>query len=369
MIRKIRVLIVDDSVVIRRLLSETLSEDREIEVAGVAANGKIALAKVPQVSPDIITLDMEMPEMDGISTLVELRKLYPKIPVVMFSTLTQRGAEATFDALSKGASDYVTKPANIGSVGEAIQNVRNDLLPKLKALCPQRAAASASVSATRTAPERIPRQRRDVENGKVAILAVGVSTGGPNALLTVLQQLPASFPVPIVIVQHMPPVFTTHLAHRLDRACEISVCEANAGDTLRPGAAWIAPGGYHMAIRRERTAVKIELNDDPPENSCRPAVDVLFRSVSEIYGSGVLATVMTGMGRDGLLGCRTIRDFGGRIIAQDEATSVVWGMPGAVAEARLADRILPIDAIADEWVLQTSEQKIHHELTGARRSP
>lgn len=368
MTQKIRVLVVDDSLVIRRLLSETLSEDHDIEIAGVAANGKIALAKVPQVSPDIITLDMEMPEMDGTATLVELRKLYPRIPVVMFSTLTQRGAEATFDALALGASDYVTKPANVGSVSEAIQNVRNELLPKLKALCPQYAAGIRSVPPVRRAsPKLTPPQRRGLNSGGVEILAVGVSTGGPNALLHVLQQLPAAFPVPIVIVQHMPPLFTKHLAHRLNQASQVSVCEALVGDTLRPGVAWIAPGGHHMAVRREGAAVKIELNKDPCENSCRPAVDVLFRSVSEIYGPNVLATVMTGMGRDGFLGCRTIRDFGGRIIAQDEATSVVWGMPGAVAGAGLADRVLPLDAIADEWVLQTSQQRLPNVLTGARQ--
>ena len=359
--QKIRVLVVDDSIVIRRMLSEALSEDPIIEIAGVAANGKIALAKVPQVSPDIITLDMEMPEMDGLTTLVELQRLYPKIPVIMFSTLTQRGAEATFDALAKGAADYVTKPANVGSVGAAINNVRNELLPKLKALCLKRSVATPRGRSVRR-PEPDPRATRVTGRNRTRahVLAIGASTGGPNALLHVLRHIPQDFSVPIVIAQHMPPMFTKFLADRLSQACPISVSEATDGDSLFPGGAWIAPGGHHMTVRRERASVKIALSDDPPENSCRPAVDVLFRSVGEVYGPNVLATVLTGMGRDGLLGCRVIHDLGGHIIAQDEATSVVWGMPRAVSEEGLADQVLPLDAISDEWCLQLSEQNIRH---------
>lgn len=374
MTRKIRVLIVDDSTVIRRLLSETLAEDHDIEIAGTAANGKIALAKIPQINPDVVTLDMEMPEMDGIATLVELKKLYPKIPVIMFSTLTQRGAHATFDALAKGACDYVTKPANVGSVGEAIENVRRELTPKLKAFCtwftetttPPVKSKRHSETLHRSTTQLAPPTLRAAKLSRVDILAIGASTGGPNALATALQQLPADFPIPIVIVQHMPPMFTTYMAQRLDQACQISVTEAVAGDTLRPGAAWIAPGGYHMTLHRDRTAVRIELNEEPPENSCRPAVDVLFRSVSEIYGPHTMASVMTGMGRDGLLGCQAIKAHGGRVIAQDEATSVVWGMPKAVIEAKLADQVVPLDAMAEQWILQTSEIQKRHVLTRTR---
>ncbi len=368
MTRKIRVLIVDDSTVIRRLLSDTLTMDRDIEIAGSAANGKIALAKIPQVNPDVITLDMEMPEMDGISTLVEIRKLYPKLPVIMFSTLTERGAHATFDALAKGANDYVTKPANVGSVAEAINNVQTDLTPKVKALCEWYAKLNTTEVYQRQSVRNNPRATRDLRLGPVRIdvVAIGVSTGGPNALATVLPQLSADFPVPIVIVQHMPPIFTKHLADRLDQACQIKVKEAEAGETLRPGTALVAPGGMHMIVHRKGTSVTVGLNQDPLENFCRPAVDVLFRSVTEVFGARTLATVLTGMGRDGLLGCEQIRDCGGTVIAQDEATSVVWGMPGVVSQANLADRVLPLNLIAGELIQRTMRNKRQHEEAGER---
>lgn len=353
--RKIRVLVVDDSTVIRRLLSDSLSSDLDLEVAGTAANGKIALAKIPQVNPDVITLDMEMPEMDGITTLVEIRKLYPKLPVIMFSTLTQRGAEATLDALSKGATDYVTKPANVGSVMAAMQNVRDELVPKIKAFCPWFAKCQPSTQTRSPAFQAKQGDARKAPNGptRIDIVAIGSSTGGPNALQIVLSRIPADFPVPIVVVQHMPPVFTKHLAERLNQLATLNVVEAKRGDALLPGGVWIAPGDHHMTLRRDATAMRIDLNQAIPENSCRPAVDVLFRSVSDLFGANVLSVVLTGMGRDGARGCEAIRNAGGKVIAQDEATSVVWGMPGAVARAGLADKILPLDKIADEIVRQS----------------
>lgn len=293
MTRKIRVLIVDDSTVIRRLLSDALSEDSDIEIAGSAANGKIALAKIPLVSPDVITLDMEMPVMDGIATLVEIRKIYPDLPVVMFSTLTERGAHATFDALSKGASDYVTKPANVGSVTEAIQSVHRNLTPKVKALCSWYAKSHRLELVTGDHAKALPARRRSDSPPRIDVLAIGVSTGGPNALANVLPSLPADFPVPIVIVQHMPPIFTKHLADRLDQACRIEVREAKAGDILTPGTALIAPGGAHMSVCRSGTNVVVRLTQDPPENFCRPAVDVLFRALDDVFGAHVLATVLT----------------------------------------------------------------------------
>ena len=367
MARKIRVLIVDDSTVIRRLLSDTLSEDRDIEIAGTAANGKIALAKLPQVSPDVITLDMEMPEMDGITTLVEVRKQYPNVPIIMFSTLTERGAHATFDALAKGATDYVTKPANVGSVSDAIQNVRTELIPKIKEFCGWYSAAKPRPATLAPAKPRAAVPITPTHRPKrIDVLAIGVSTGGPNALAAVLPKFPASFPVPIVIVQHMPPIFTKHLADRLDQSCEISVREAAQGDKLKAGEALVAPGGFHMVVRREQNSVLVDLNEDPPENSCRPAVDVLFRSVADLFGPNTLATVLTGMGRDGMLGCEVIRGVGGTIFAQDEETSVVWGMPGAVAEADLADRILPLDDIANEISFVASHGRQQRLLAGAR---
>lgn len=354
--RKIRVLVVDDSTVIRRLLSDSLSNDVELEVAGTAANGKIALAKIPQINPDVITLDMEMPEMDGITTLVEIRKLYPKLPVIMFSTLTQRGAEATLDALSKGANDYVTKPANVGSVTAAMQNVRNELAPKIKAFCPWfKRSTSVAVARPAYRPQVANQNKVVGKLNRIDVVAIGSSTGGPNALQVVLSRIPEDFPVPIVIVQHMPPIFTKHLANRLDQLCPLRVVEAQRGELVAPGGVWVAPGDFHMLLRRDGTDVRIDLNQGTPENSCRPAVDVLFRSVADVFGGNVLSVVLTGMGQDGARGSDAVRNLGGRIIAQDETTSVVWGMPGAVVQAGLADHILPLDRIADEIVRETTQ--------------
>jgi len=344
--RKIRVLVVDDSVVIRRLLTDALGQDPSIEVIGTAPNGKIALAKLPQLSPDLITLDIEMPEMDGLATLAPLRQQYPKLPVIMFSTLTERGACATLDALSLGATDYVTKPANVGSVTAAMQTVKDQLLPKIKALCPFGAdfgPAPAAARAVRPTSAVVAARpcRRDV-------VVIGSSTGGPQALTTVLAKLPVGFPVPILIVQHMPPVFTKQLAARLDQNCALEVAEASGGESLRPGLVLIAPGDHHLELRRSGVDVITVLHQGPAENSCRPAVDVLFRSAAEVYGAGCLAAVLTGMGQDGRLGAERIVQAGGAVVAQDEKTSVVWGMPRAVAEAGLAGRVLPLESIAQE---------------------
>lgn len=338
--RKIRVLIVDDSTVLRRLLTDALAADPALEVVGTASNGRIALAKLSQVNPDIVTLDMEMPEMDGLETLVELRKTYPRLPVIMFSTLTSRGAAATFDALARGASDYVTKPANVGGVSEAQQNVRQQLIPKIKGFCPWHCDSATTQPAARPRLSAVAKPRP--RNARIELVVLGVSTGGPNALASLVPQLPASLPVPLLIVQHMPPIFTRHLAERLNAASSLNVVEAQAGDVLRPGGIWIAPGDYHLTVRRAGTNLTLATNQDPPENSCRPAVDVLFRSAAEVCGSGLLGVVLTGMGQDGMRGSEVIRDAGGRVLAQDEATSVVWGMPGAVVQAGLADEILPL---------------------------
>jgi two-component system chemotaxis response regulator CheB len=347
---KIRVLVVDDSTVIRRLLANALSGEPDIEVVGSAPNGRLALAKIPQLNPDIVTLDIEMPELDGLATLPLLRKTYPKLPVIMFSTLTEKGAVATLNALSLGASDYVTKPANIGSVTAGIQKVKSDLIPKIKALCwradapaPRRAPTPAKAGAA--APLRAVGPR-----AAMGVLAIGVSTGGPNALMEIFKLLPGDFPVPIVIVQHMPPIFTKYLAERLNAVGKLRVVEARAGEVLRPGCAWLAPGDFHLALTRSTAGSLTKLHQGPPENSCRPAVDVLFRSVAEIYGPAALGLVLTGMGYDGLRGAEAIRHAGGHILAQDEASSVVWGMPGAVAQAGLANEVLPLDEIAHRLI-------------------
>jgi two-component system chemotaxis response regulator CheB len=344
---KTRILIVDDSVVVRRLLSEALSTDPELEIAGTASNGKIALAKIPQVNPDLITLDIEMPELNGLETLAGIRKISARLPVIMFSTLTDQGAAATMEALTLGANDYVTKPSNVGNINLAIQRIREELIPKIKALC-----AKSSPSLTRreglpSFPSAVFRNRAS-QPGNVEALVIGVSTGGPNALAEFMPQLPAGFPVPVLIVQHMPPMFTKALADRLSSICSIPVREAVAGELLQPAKAWVAPGNYHLALKREVAGVRVLLHQGPPENSCRPAVDVLFRSAAEVYGPAVLGVVLTGMGQDGLRGSQAIVETGGQVMAQDEASSVVWGMPGAVAKAGLASQILPLNQIGRE---------------------
>lgn len=363
--KKIRVLIVDDSTVIRRILTEALASDPSIEIAGTAANGRIALAKLTQINPDAVTLDMEMPELDGLATLTELRKTHPKLPVIMFSTLTQKGAIATLNALSQGASDYVTKPANVGGVTAAIQGVKNELIPKIKALCQIPASVGTAPAAIRPVLSSVANLRGtlDLRLQRFEIISIGVSTGGPNALTEIFRQLPANMPVPIVIVQHMPPVFTKYLAERLNAVSPVEVVEAKAGDVLSPGKAWLAPGNFHMNLSRIDGRTTIQLHQGPPENSCRPAADVLFRSVAEAYGPHALGVVLTGMGQDGLRGCAAICAAGGKVIAQDETSSVVWGMPGAVVGAGLADAILPLPRIAAEMTRLAQQRRIKLEST------
>jgi two-component system chemotaxis response regulator CheB len=344
--RSISVLVVDDSVVVRRLVSDVLAGDPAIEVVGTAANGKIALAKIPQLNPDVVTLDVEMPIMDGLETLKHLRGLYPKLPVIMFSTLTERGASATLDALERGASDYVTKPANVGSISASMDAVRAQLIPKIKALCPRgytAPAVSAPPATTRPVTSRPPEQG---PAARIDIVVVGVSTGGPDALTLVISALPKDVPVPIVIVQHMPPVFTALFAQRLDTKSKLAVSEAQAGNRLEPGKVLIAPGNYHLRLRPDKFGVVTQLDQGTPENFCRPAVDVLFRSAAETFGNAVLGVVLTGMGSDGAKGSARIVEAGGSVIVQNAATSVVWGMPGAVVNAGLASDVLPLSDIA-----------------------
>jgi two-component system chemotaxis response regulator CheB len=342
--QKIRVLVVDDSTVMRRLLSDALASDPELEIVGTAPNGRIALEKLPQLNPDVVTLDIEMPVMSGLDVLPELRKNYPKLPVIMFSTLTQKGAINTLNALSLGASDYVTKPSNVGSVVAGMAAIREQLIPKIKALCLARRPYISPMRCRQATP--FPGYRSPAR--KLSLVAIGVSTGGPNALTSLLQQLPADFPEPIVIVQHMPPVFTRYLAERLNAVSPLRVFEAKGGELLGPGVVCVAPGDFHLAISRTSHGLVTRLHQSPPENSCRPAVDVLFRSVAEVAGAESLGLVLTGMGQDGLRGCEAIRQAGGRVLAQDAASSVVWGMPGAVFNAGLAEKLLPLDEIPYE---------------------
>jgi two-component system chemotaxis response regulator CheB len=375
----ISVLVVDDSVVVRRLIVDALGGAENIEVVGTASNGLLAQAKIDQLKPDVITMDIEMPQMDGIAAVRELRKRHKSVPVIMFSTLSASGASATLEALSAGATDYVTKPSNVGSVTESIAAVREQLVPKIHALAGRRRAGGAPPAAparpgpatTRPGPAAAPPRAgfpptgppgrpgaappagpagrppaRRTPGGRIDILAIGSSTGGPDALTKVLTGLPSDLPVPIVITQHMPPVFTRMFAERLDRSTPLRVFEAADGMELAAGSAYVAPGDFHMVLHRRGTSTLIQLSSAPQENSCRPAVDVMFRSVAALYGASAYATVLTGMGQDGRNGAKVLRDAGAEVLAQDEATSVVWGMPGAVVGAGLADEVLPLERIA-----------------------
>jgi len=349
----IRVLIVDDSAVIRKLLTDTLSADHEIEIVGTAADGRIALSKIEQLKPDVVTLDVEMPVMNGLETLKELRKSYLRLPIIMFSTLTERGAAATLDALSLGASDYVTKPTNTGSIEAGVAAVRSELIPKIKALC-RRTNVNFQPLPSAEPPVQVARRTKQ----PIEIVAIGTSTGGPNALAEVLPRLPKDLPVPIVIVQHMPPVFTRFLAERLTNLSQIAIAEGRAGADLFPGQAWIAPGDFHMTVTRRALRGRVDLNQAPPEHSCRPAVDVLFRSVASAYRANALAVVMTGMGSDGVLGAKEIREAGGEVLIQDEATAVVWGMPGLVYAAGQADGVYPLDQLATQITRRVMQSRI-----------
>lgn len=371
---RIRILVVDDSVVVRRMLSDSLSADPELEVVGSAANGNIALARIPQLNPDLVILDVEMPELDGLETLKRIRQTHLSLPVIMFSTLTQRGAAATLDALSLGANDYVTKPANVGGVQQALGHIRTELIPKVKIF--GRKATDRDIVTARRMVTPAPSGSKNMAvlrrptPGRVEVVAIGISTGGPNALSELFPTFPSDFSVPIVVVQHMPPVFTKLLADRLEAKSNIQVEEGSPGQAVEAGHAFIAPGDYHMIVQKEVRAVRIRTNQEPPENSCRPAVDVLFRSVAETYGAGVLGVVMTGMGQDGLRGCEHIRKAGGRVIVQDEATSVVWGMPGYVASAGLADQVLPLNELGSEIVRKVrAGQTLAASLSALSRQP
>lgn len=348
-------LVVDDSVVIRRLVSQVLTEDSVLDVVGSASNGSIAMQRIPQVNPDVITLDIEMPVMDGMETLRQIRKQYPHVYVIMFSTLTERGASATLDALLLGADDYVTKPSDAGSLDSSMVRLREELIPKIKQffqikdtpIAPESTTAKRSVT-----PPHAPEFKGRISVTERKVVAIGISTGGPNALGEIIPMFPANFPLPILIVQHMPPVFTHLLADRLQAKSRIRVSEASEQTPVEPGTVLIAPGNYHMRLARTGSQVRVKLDQGVPENSCRPAVDVLFRSVCEVYGGNVVAAILTGMGHDGMRGVAQLKEEGAYVIAQNESSSVVWGMPGAVVSAGLADAVLDLKAVVPEILKQ-----------------
>jgi two-component system, chemotaxis family, protein-glutamate methylesterase/glutaminase len=371
----VRVLIVDDSAVMRSLLRSVVSTDPRIEIAATASDGAAALRLLDSVAPDIVLLDVEMPVMDGLSTLKALKARNRRLPVIMCSALTQRGGKVTIEALASGASDCVCKPSGAPSREAAVRTLALDLVPKILALTASRALAgvpSSPIQSQATAafaphpvasnaprtlfPQDLPPAAASpfpASNTPPSVLLIGVSTGGPAALDLLLPAMPATFPLPILIVQHMPELFTRLLAERLNERCPLAVSEAVHGQPVRPRNIYIARGNYHMEVTGSSVespgfAPMLRLTQDPPENHCRPAVDVLFRSAVSLYGARILGVILTGMGSDGLIGSRLIRQHGGTIFAQDEATSAVWGMPGAVAQAGVAQRILSIQTIAAE---------------------
>ncbi len=370
---KPRILVVDDAVVVRRIVTSVLGDEPDLEVVGTAPNGRIALQKVEQLNPDLVTLDIEMPVMDGLETLKALRKSYPRLPVIMFSTLTERGAAVTMEALMHGANEYVTKPANVGSVTEAMERIREELVPKIQALTglaprPTRSRHTsghtpqpAPTPRPATGPDprartRVPqRAGRGAPQLPVQAVVIGISTGGPNALAVLVPALPRDLGVPVLIVQHMPPMFTRLLAERLDSTSPLSVREAGHDESVEAGHVLLAPGGRHLEVHRQGTRVYTALTDGPLENSCRPSADVLFRTAARAYAGGTLGVIMTGMGADGRRGTEHVRDVGGHVLAQDEATSVVWGMPGAAVQAGTVDAVLPLPDLA-----RAIAERVHH---------
>jgi two-component system chemotaxis response regulator CheB len=367
--RPLRILAADDSAVMRSAFwklfllhtEKRLSDLPRMELCGVARDGVECLEQVKQLSPDVLILDLEMPKLNGLEVLDRLRAERPELPVIMCSAYTEHGARSTLEALAHGASDYVMKPAGQRDFDSAMLSLSQQLLPRIAALAKgtrrregKETGAAAyedqqGVSAGRVA-EKVP--------STIEIVVIGLSTGGPAALEQLLPRLPKDFPVPVLIVQHMPRLFTCALAERLDRCCSLRVEQAYDNATIRPGTVWLAPGDAHMEVAPRRAMAgdgdpsagarssRVRLHQDEPLNHCRPSVDYLFFSAARMYGAGTLAVVMTGMGADGLNGARAVYEGGGVVMAQDEATSAVWGMPGRVSQAGFASATLPLWGIA-----------------------
>ena len=347
---QIRVLIVDDSALYRKAISSVLSESNEIEVVGIAHNGEIALDRIEQLSPDLVTLDLQMPGIDGYGVLREIKRRGLCVSSIVLSAFSKEGARSTTKALEAGAFDFVLKP-DCSDPTESKDQLRQELVPKvlaLKELRDKRVKRQASSSTSVVEEGKLQSNPTSLRGKKPSIVAIGISTGGPAALAKVIPQLPNNFPVPIVIVQHMPPVFTASLAEELNRSSALNVVEGSDGLQLAPGMVVIAPGGKQMKLEKTLTETRVIVNDDPPERNCRPSVDYLFRSLADSYGQDCLTIVMTGMGNDGLLGCRLLKRRGAFIMAQDEDSSVVYGMPKQIVENNLADLVCSLDRLPYE---------------------
>ncbi|HWB12068.1 MAG TPA: chemotaxis response regulator protein-glutamate methylesterase [Pirellulales bacterium] len=356
----IRILVVDDSALYRQLVRNVLRDVPGVEVVGAAGSGQEALDQIELLAPDLITLDVNMPGINGIEVLRQLRKRSCATKAIMLSGFTAQGAQVTTDALLEGAFDFILKPAGanaeanrtalLAALSEKIQAYRSSHARR----APKR---STSPAASPTAGMgRLPASRTTAD-APFEVVVVGTSTGGPVALRQILPQLPGDLPVPILVVQHMPPQYTHSLAQRLNEASQIEVVEACEGMTLEAGWAFIAPGGRQMKIARRGGRLAIQLTDDPPEHSCRPSVDYLFRSAAEVLSGKVLAIVLTGMGRDGTEGCRLLKNRGATVVAQHPEGCVVYGMPKAVADEQLADHVLPLESIAEFVIRQVRSKR------------
>ncbi|MDP1737926.1 MAG: chemotaxis response regulator protein-glutamate methylesterase [Caulobacter sp.] len=336
-------MIVDDSAVVRGLIARQVEAEDDLTVVATASNGELALRELSRHPVDLVVLDIEMPVMDGLTALQRIVAEYPQVRVIMVSTLTRRNAEISLKALQLGAADYVAKPENGIAGAEAF---RIDLLARLRALAPRRRA----IATPACTPPPASRPGQAVPE----VLAIGASTGGPPALLKLFEALKGAVRQPILLTQHMPATFTALLAEQLSRAGDRPCAEGRDGEIVQPGRCYVAPGGWHMTVDRENGPAVVRLNQNPPENFCRPAVDPLLRSAALAYGRGVVATILTGMGSDGAKGCEAVARAGGRFVVQDEASSVVWGMPGAAAATGLAQGVLPLAEIGP-WLRRTME--------------
>ncbi len=345
---ELRVLIVDDSALFRQSVASALREIRSVTVVGTAKDGREAIEKVQQLAPDLLTLDVEMPILNGIETLREMKRLRLKSRAIMLSSLTETGAKVTLDALFEGAFDFITKPT--GGLFQSRDLLRTSLTEKIAAFrvyydshhrtsasVPTEHSSVTSLSATDLL-------RSDQPPCELVVL--GSSTGGPQTLRTVMPKFDADFAVPFIVVQHMPANYTQSMAQRLDEVSPLNVREASDGEIARAGSVYIAPGGKHLQLRRHGGAIQLKLSDAPPENSCRPSVDFTLRSAIDTVGGNLLAVILTGMGKDGLAGCRKAKAAGATVFAQDEATSAVFGMPKAVIDAGLANRVLSLGKVA-----------------------
>lgn len=354
---KIRALVIDDSALYRKVVRTVLEEIPGVEVIGAVTNGRVGVETVKREAPDFVTLDLEMPELDGLGFLREAKQL-PKPPcTIMLSSRTSRGAKVTTEALELGAFDFILKPA-ASDIDTSLEQIRQQLLPKVQAFIFSKTYGRAQRCEFSPPPPKqvAPVVERPNQPRRPEFLAIGISTGGPAALAEFLPKLPGNFPLPILIVQHMPPIFTRSLADDLNDKCRLKVQEAQGGETPKPGEAYIAPGGRQMKLELVGANKVLRVTDDPAERSCRPSVDYLFRSLSHICGRNTLGLIMTGMGDDGLLGCKLLRRQGAMILAQSRETCVVYGMPKCVVEEGLVDEVIDLKSLPERLTQLTAPQ-------------